>query len=174
MFSYGHYVQHATRIWPFASDSLPFIQRPGSYCAKPTGIQPGCLVRFWPNTSESEASWCARLIRPCYQYPTFRLGCILLQTAWIILSKTSPDQFCKSEEEFWLTVSGFHWTDPVRNQHCIYHCEALRAHLKVRCLTNVHINRNELGGSDFHFKKKKDGRRKVHAGNDSFTIQPSP
>jgi len=50
--------------------------------------QPGSnldgLVKFWPNASGPEASWCARIIRPWYdrmqlahyQFPTFRLGSI--------------------------------------------------------------------------------------------------
>ena len=60
-----------------------------------SGSDPDGLVRFWPNGSGPEASRCARIIGPGsaaarYQFPTFRLGCILLQTARIvILYKTS-------------------------------------------------------------------------------------
>ena len=46
-----------------------------------------------------------------YQFPTFRLSCVLPQTAQIILCKTRLDLI-----RFWLTVSGFGQTDPVRKQ----------------------------------------------------------
>ena len=46
-----------------------------------------------------------------YQFPTFRLRSVLPQTSRIILCKTSPDPVW-----FWLTVSGFGQTDPVRKQ----------------------------------------------------------
>ena len=46
-----------------------------------------------------------------YQFPTFRLGCILPGTARNMLCKTRPDPIW-----FWLTVSGFGQTDPVRKQ----------------------------------------------------------
>ena len=88
-FCYGHYSQHASRIgpglicwiWLPASDLVLFFQRkPGS------------------NTSCSEASWCARIIRPDsgrmqwahYHFPVFILGCIVPQTAWIILCRNQP------------------------------------------------------------------------------------
>ena len=62
---------------------------------------------------------CARIIRPsfsrmqpaCHQFPTFRLGCAIPQTAWIVLRKTSPAPIW-----FWLTVSGFSLMDLVRKQ----------------------------------------------------------
>ena len=77
------------------------------------------LVRVWPNTSGSEASRCARIIEPgsggtqptCYQFPTFRLGFILPQMAWIALRKTSPDLI-----GVWLTMSGFGSTDLVQKR----------------------------------------------------------
>ena len=51
------------------------------------------LVKYWPNRSGPKASRCARISRSssgrtqltCYQFPTFRLICVLLQTAQIIL-----------------------------------------------------------------------------------------
>ena len=46
-----------------------------------------------------------------YQFTSFRLGSILPQTSWIILCKTSPHPIY-----FWLIVSGFGQTDPVRKQ----------------------------------------------------------
>ena len=46
-----------------------------------------------------------------YQFPTFRLGSVLPQTSRTILCKTSPDLIW-----FWLIVSGFGQTDPVRKQ----------------------------------------------------------
>ena len=72
------------------------------------------LAKAGPETSQ-----CARIIRPDsgrtqpahYSFPTFRLGCFLPQTAWILLSKSSPDLIW-----FWLTVSGFGQTGPVWKQ----------------------------------------------------------
>ena len=46
-----------------------------------------------------------------YQFPTFRLSLILLQTSWIILCKTSLDLIW-----LWLIVSYFGQTDLVRKQ----------------------------------------------------------
>ena len=47
----------------------------------------------------------------CYQFPTFWLGSVHPQTTRIILCITNP-----SRVYFWLTVSGFGQTDPVRKQ----------------------------------------------------------
>ena len=67
-------------------------------------------IWFGLNASGLEASWCAKIIMPglaecnqhaCYQFPTFRLGCVLPQTAWIILCKASLDPVW-----FWLHASG--------------------------------------------------------------------
>ena len=77
------------------------------------------LVRFWPNASGPEASRCSRIIGPGtgrtqparYQFHTFRLGSVLPQTARIHCVQTIPDPIW-----FWLTVSGFGQTDPVRKQ----------------------------------------------------------
>ena len=79
------------------------------------------MVKFRPNACgpELEASWCTRIIWPLsgrmqlthYQFPTFRLSCVIPQTARIILCKTRPDPIW-----FWLTVSGFGQTDPVPKQ----------------------------------------------------------
>ena len=66
--------QHAARIvldhlclmqLPASNLVLFFQRRPGSYCAKLTRIQFGfgCL-RFWPNGSNTSASWCASIIQP--------------------------------------------------------------------------------------------------------------
>ena len=57
-----------------------------------------------------EAGQCVRIIGPGsgrmqqahYQFPTFRLGCVLPQVARNVLCKTCPDPIW-----FWLTVSGF-------------------------------------------------------------------
>ena len=46
-----------------------------------------------------------------YQFPTFRLRSVLPQTSRIILCKTSPGPI-----KFWLGVSCFGQTDPVRKQ----------------------------------------------------------
>ena len=73
------------------------------------------LVRFWPNASGPEASRSARITGPRfkqmarYRFPTFRLGCILPQTAQIILCKTSPDLN-------WMAWSGFGLTLLVQKQ----------------------------------------------------------
>ena len=77
------------------------------------------LLWFRPDASDLEARWCTRIIRhgsgriqpAFYQFPTFRLGCVLPQTAQIILCKTSWDPVW-----FWLTVSGLGQTDPVWKQ----------------------------------------------------------
>ena len=77
------------------------------------------LVRLGPNASGPEASRGVRITRPGsgkaqpvpYQFPTFRLRCVLPQAARIILCKTGPDPIW-----FWLTVSGFGQTNPVRKQ----------------------------------------------------------
>ena len=77
------------------------------------------LVRLGPDGSGPETSQCARIIGPssgrmqlaCYQFPTFRLGCILPQMAQTILCTSSLDVIW-----FWLTVSGFGPMDPVRKQ----------------------------------------------------------
>ena len=77
------------------------------------------LVRFRPFASGLEASWWARSNGPGsgrmqparYQFPTFRLGCLLPQTALIVLCKTSLGPIW-----FWLTVSGLDQTDPVWKQ----------------------------------------------------------
>ena len=73
--------------------------------------QPGSdldsLVWFGPNTSGLEASRCVRIIGLSsgrmqlarYQFRTFRLICVLPQTALIILCKTRLDPVW-----FWLTV----------------------------------------------------------------------
>ena len=46
-----------------------------------------------------------------HQFPTFRLSCVLPQTSQIMLCRTRPDPIW-----FWLIVSGFGQTDPVRKQ----------------------------------------------------------
>ena len=106
MASNGHYSQHVPRIKPdhilyAGSDFL----HPVWFCFSKEGpdhiVQnwPGSnldgLVWVWQNTSGLAASWCARIIGPGsgrtelarYQFPTFRLGYILPQTAlWHDLS----------------------------------------------------------------------------------------
>ena len=76
--------------------------RPGQILAKRiwSGSKPVCKnhrARFWQNATD--------------QFPTFRLGCVFPQTAWIVLCKTSEDTI-----GFWLTVSGFGRTDLARKQ----------------------------------------------------------
>ena len=69
------------------------------------------LVRKQADVKESSSPVSGRMQPARYQFPTFRLGCVLPQTARIILCKTSPDPTW-----FWLTVSGLGQTDPVRKQ----------------------------------------------------------
>ena len=100
-------------------------EKPGSYCTQnqPRSNLDG-LFRFWPNASGSEASQRPRIIGPTsgrtqpahYEVPTFKLSCMLTQTAWIALCKTSPHPIW-----FWLTVPGFGQTDPVCKPVCKNH-----------------------------------------------------
>ena len=104
-----------------ASDSVSFLQRrPRQHCAKSAQIWSDLdgLVRFGPNGSGPETSWCARIIGPSsgrmqlarQQFPTFKHGCVLLhpQTVQIILYKTILYLLW-----FWLVVSGLGQTDLV-------------------------------------------------------------
>ena len=90
-----------------ASYLVPFFQRrPRWYSTKPAWIWSGLpsqvLAKFiWSGSKPVRA----RIIRSVsgrtqpthYRFPTFSLRCILPQTAWIILCKTSPDPIW-----FWL------------------------------------------------------------------------
>ena len=98
-FVYGHYDQHAARIrldcmcqiWLPASDSVPVclflggFKGPGHIVQNQPRSNLDGLARFWPSASGPEASQCVRIIRPgsgriqtaCYQFPTFRLSCII-------------------------------------------------------------------------------------------------
>ena len=107
------YDSEAFQLWPFRPAC---VQNWASFCIwfgsgfpKKAWIILSDLddqVSFGPNTSCSEASRCARIIRPDsgrmqwahYHFPTFILGCIVPQTSWIILCRTSPDPVW-----FWLT-----------------------------------------------------------------------
>ena len=98
----------------WAKSTFPHLIRSHSSKQGPDHIvqnQPGSnldsLVWFRPNTSGLEASRCVRITGPCsgrvhlacYQFLTFRLICVLPQTALIILCKTRLDPVW-----FWLTV----------------------------------------------------------------------
>ena len=67
--------------------------------------QPGSnldgLAKLWPYRSGLEACWCARIIGPtsgrtqltCYQFPTFRLGCVLPPAtvqSWCVQESPGP------------------------------------------------------------------------------------
>ena len=69
------------------------------------------LVRKQAGVQESSGPVSCRIQRARYQFPTFRLGSVLPQTSQITLCKTSPGPIW-----FWLIVSGFSQTDPVRKQ----------------------------------------------------------
>jgi len=63
------------------------------------------LVSFWPNASGPEANRCSRIVGPGTgrtqparnQFPTFRLGSVLPQTARIHCVQTSPDPLCPNQ-----------------------------------------------------------------------------
>ena len=122
---YGHYGQRAARIGP---ESICRIRLPVSVFPKKAWIilcktDPDPIWMAWSGFSqtylfqkqaglqESSGPVFGRKQPACYQFPTFRLGSILLQTSQIILCQTSPDPI-----EFWLIVPGFTQTDPVRKQ----------------------------------------------------------
>ena len=69
------------------------------------------LVRKQASVQESSGPVSGRTQPACYQFPTFRLGSVFAQMARIIVCKTSLDPVW-----FWLSVSGFGQTDPVRKQ----------------------------------------------------------
>ena len=69
------------------------------------------LVWKWAGVQESLGLVSGRTQPARYQFPTFRLSFILLQTSWIILCKTSLDPIW-----LWLIVSCFGQTDLVRKQ----------------------------------------------------------
>ena len=123
-FGYGHNGQCAARIRLDLTSCIQF----GSILPKKARIilwkkwlrsNLDDLLWFRPDASDLEARWCTRIIRhgsgriqpAFYQFPTFRLGCVLPQTAQIILCKTSWDPIW-----FWLTVSGLGQIDPVWKQ----------------------------------------------------------
>ena len=86
------------------------------------------LVRSGPNASGLEASWWTKSIGPGsgrmqpahFQFPTFRLGCLLPLTALIVLCKTSLGPIW-----FWLTVSGLGQMDPVWKQPGVQESQGL-------------------------------------------------
>ena len=69
------------------------------------------LVRKQAGVQEPSGPVSGRTQLARHQFPTFRLSCILPQTSQIMLCRTRPDPIW-----FWLTVSGFGQTDPVRKQ----------------------------------------------------------
>ena len=111
------------------------------------------LVRFWLNPSGPQTSQCSRIIRPssgrmqpaCYEFPIFRLGCILPQTAWIILCKTGLDPVW-----FWLTVSGAGQMDPVQKQASV---EESSGPLLANTFELIWIRSGMFTGQSTHSKK---------------------
>ena len=63
---------------------------------------------------KNHQAWLWQMQKPHYQFPTFRLGCILPQTAKIILCQTSPGLIW-----YWLTASSFRETDLVQLQESL-------------------------------------------------------
>ena len=76
-----------------------------------SGFRQTHSVRKQAGMQESSIPVSGRTRPARYQFPSFRLGSVLPQTSRIILCKTSPGPIW-----FWLTVSGFGQTDPVRKQ----------------------------------------------------------
>ena len=127
--SFGRYGQRAARIGPDSicririptSVSAPFF--PKKACIKLCKTYQGPICTAWSlfgrthlvwkqaGVQESSGPVSVRTQPARYQFPTFRLGSVLPQTSRIILCETSPDPIW-----FWLTVSGFGQTDPVRKQ----------------------------------------------------------
>ena len=115
-------VRRHPRTLSITSSSVPsFQRRPGMHCAK-TGPYPIWMAYsgIFPNPSGPEASRCARTMgarflaernRPATSFPLSDWGCLLPQTARNVVCKTSPGLIW-----FWLIVSGFGRTDPVRKQ----------------------------------------------------------
>ena len=122
------YCAQPTRVILCTTDPYHIVHnRPVSYCAQPTRIilcttdpchivhnRPGSdmdglvtsgqtyLVRKQAGVHQSSDPVSGRTQPARCQFPTFRLGSVLPQTARTILCKTSPDPVW-----FWLTVSGF-------------------------------------------------------------------
>ena len=69
------------------------------------------LVQKQASVQKSSGPVSGRMQLARYQFLTFRLGCILPQTAWIILCKARLDPIW-----FWPTVSGVGQTDPIQKQ----------------------------------------------------------
>ena len=95
-----HWSLGYSQLWPAYSQNQARLNK---LCK--TSPDPIWMAWYWPNRSGPKASWCARISRSssgrmqltCYQFPTFRLICVLPQTAQIILCKTSMDPIW-----FWL------------------------------------------------------------------------
>ena len=90
------------------------------------------LVLFWPNASGPEANQCARIIGPgsgrmqmaCYQFSTFRLGCVLsISLDHIVQNQPRSDLVLADCVRFWPNRSGpeTNWcariTGPASGQH---------------------------------------------------------
>ena len=115
----GSYMPDPTSCIQFGFVS--FLQsEPGSYCAKPVRIRSGwpgqaLAERIWPGSKpvckDHRARFCCGLL-PVSNFqtglhPTFRRGCILLQTARIvILYRTSLDNCLVDCIKFWPSGHG--------------------------------------------------------------------
>ena len=113
-------IAYAGSDFPYPFQLRFFQRRHGSHCAKPTRIRFG-----WPGHGLAKhilsgtklvcrnhrARFLAGRNRPATSFPTFRLGSVLPQTSRIMLCKTSPGPIW-----FWLLVSAFGQTDPVRKK----------------------------------------------------------
>ena len=104
-----------------ASVSVPFFPKTAWIILRKTDLDPMWivwsvfgqthLVRKQVGMQETPGPVSGRMQPARYQFPAFRLGSVLPQISRTILCKTSPDPIW-----FWLTVSGFGQTDPVRKQ----------------------------------------------------------
>ena len=104
---------------------------PDTICMAWSGFGQTHLVLKQAGVQESSGPVSGRTKQARYQFPTFRLGSLLPQTSRIILCKTSLDTI-----EFWLTVSGFGQTDPVRKQAGVQEssCPLLANASELACL----------------------------------------
>ena len=127
--SYGHYGQRAAKIGPDrvyriplpVSDSVPFFQRRhGPYCAKPTRIRSGwpdqgLAKRIWSRSKPVCRNHLARLLagrnRPATGFPLSDSVPFFHRRPGSYCAKIRPGPIW-----FWLTVSGFGQTYPVRKQ----------------------------------------------------------
>ena len=92
--SYGHYGQRAARTGLPASSSVPYFCKtdPDPIWMAWSGFGQTHLVQKQAGVEESSGPVSSRTQPEYYQVSIFRLGCVLLLTARIILCKTNPER----------------------------------------------------------------------------------